>query len=127
MTVDETTVTLRIVENGSLDQLLSLLRDLREDDQVGARAELQRGLPREGDLGGVLDSITVIAGSGGALTALLGAVAVWVRNKGAKVSVSVTKGDRSIRIDGERVKRQDLQDLQKLTVALLRQLDEDKA
>ncbi|MEU4392762.1 hypothetical protein [Kribbella sp. NPDC023855] len=126
MTVDETTVTLRIVEGGGLDQLLSLLKDLRQDDQVGARAELQQGVPRQGELGAVLDSITVVAGSGGALTAVVGAVAVWLRTKGAKVSVSVTKGDRSVRIDGERVSRHDLHDLQKLTVALLRQLDEDQ-
>jgi hypothetical protein len=55
-------------------------------------------------MGGISDTLTVAVGSGGALTVLATSISVWLRHRRSDLTVEITIGDRTAKIDGKRVK-----------------------
>ncbi|MBB5801341.1 hypothetical protein F4560_001109 [Saccharothrix ecbatanensis] len=124
MTVEES-VGLRVtINDGGVEELLSLQRWLGEQDDFAGLTSLQRTEPSPGQMGSVLDTIIVAAGSGGAVTALIGTLSVWMRNRGAKITATVKKGDRSVTIDADRVRPAELAQLREMVAEFSRTLDE---
>jgi hypothetical protein len=55
-------------------------------------------------MGSFADALTVMVGSGGAVTVLLASIAVWLKNRRSDVTVELSLGDNKIRVDGKRIK-----------------------
>ncbi|AVT29392.1 hypothetical protein C6361_07690 [Plantactinospora sp. BC1] len=123
MTVDDP-ADLRVTVDGSLDEVLSLQRWLGEQDDFAGRTRLLRPDPGPGQMGAVLDTITIAAGGGGAVTALLGTMSVWMRHRGAKITATVKKGNRSVTINADRVRAADIAQLREMVAEFSRTLDE---
>ncbi|MFY1691869.1 effector-associated constant component EACC1 [Plantactinospora sp. WMMB782] len=123
MAVD-TPADLLVTVDGGLEEVLSLQRWLSEQDDFAGRARLLRSDPGPGQMGTVLDTITIAAGGGGALTALLGTMSVWMRHRGAKITATVKKGNRSVTIDADRVRSADIAALREMVAEFSRTLDE---
>nr|WTB32606.1 hypothetical protein OG781_26820 [Streptomyces sp. NBC_00830] len=123
MTVDEP-ADLRVTVDGGIDEVLSLQRWLSGHDDFAGRTRLCRDGPEPGQMGAVLETITVAAGSGGAVTALIGTLSVWMRNRGAKITATVKKGNRSVTITADRVRAAEMAQLQEMVAEFSRTLDE---
>jgi Effector Associated Constant Component 1 len=103
------------------------LRELRSwlvgEDEFRGRVTEHQSPPPPGAMGPVLDALTVALGPGGALTALTGAVIVWLRNRRGKVVVKVTSGENTIELDADRVRGLDPAAVQTLIAEAVTQLD----
>lgn len=89
---------------GHPDDLTSLLAWLRDEDELRGHVGQQVAPIPEGHMGATTDALTVMLGSGGAVTTLLGSIAVWLKNRRSDVTVELSLGDRKIRVDGKRIK-----------------------
>lgn len=116
---------LRVTVDGGIDEVLSLQQWLSGQDDFAGRTRLWRDEPEPGQMGSVLETITVAAGGGGAVSALIGTLSVWMRHRGAKITATVKKGDRSVTIAADRVRGAELAQLQELVAEFSRTLDED--
>ncbi|MDQ7908745.1 hypothetical protein RB614_29860 [Phytohabitans sp. ZYX-F-186] len=110
--------------DGGLDEVLSLQRWLSGQDDFAGRTRLLRPGPGPGRMGAVLDTIAVAAGGGGTVTALVGALSVWMRNRGAKVTATVKKGNRCVTISADRVRAAEMTQLREMVAEFSRALDE---
>jgi hypothetical protein len=90
--------------SGQPDDLTSLLTWLRDEDELRGRVSRRVAPIQRGDMGAVTDALTVMVGSGGAVTVLLGSIAVWLKNRRSDVTVHLSLGDRKIQVDGKRIK-----------------------
>jgi outer membrane lipoprotein SlyB len=73
------------------DQLRSLLDWLRQDDEVRGRLSFApRCTPSGGQMGGVVDVLTVALGSGGAGAALAGALSTWLASRKVEIELTLT-------------------------------------
>jgi hypothetical protein len=89
---------------GRPDDLLSLLAWLRDEDELRGHVSQRVAPIQEGHMGAATDALTVMLGSGGAVTVLFGSIAVWLRNRRSDVTVELSLGNRKIRVDGKRIK-----------------------
>ncbi|MBT3152639.1 hypothetical protein HTV45_17460 [Streptomyces sp. CHD11] len=117
--------SLRLTVDGGIDEVLSLQRWLSGHDDFAGRTRLRREEPGPGQMGAVLETITVAAGGGGAVTALIGTLSVWMRHRGTKITATVKKGDRSVTISADRVRAAEMAQLQEMVTEFSRTLDED--
>jgi hypothetical protein len=90
--------------SGQPDDLTSLLTWLRDEDELRGHVTRRVAPIQRGDMGAVTDALTVMVGSGGAVTVLLGSIAVWLKNRRSDVTVHLSLGDRKIQVDGKRIK-----------------------
>ena len=86
------------------DDLTSLLAWLRDEDDLRGHVSRRTAPIQRGDMGAVTDSLTVMLGSGGAVTVLVSSIAVWLKTRRSDVTVHLTLGDRTIQVDGKRIK-----------------------
>jgi hypothetical protein len=89
---------------GQPDDLASLLAWLRDEDELRGHVSRRVAPIQHGHMGAVTDALTVMVGSGGAVTVLLGSIAVWLKNRRSDVTVQLSLGDRKIQVDGKRIK-----------------------
>ena len=79
---------------------------------VGGPVDLRQADPEPGEMGSLSDALVVAAGSGGAITALAGALVSWLRHRTTDVTVKITRPDGgSLEVDGKRVRGVDAQEL----------------
>ncbi|MEV6694962.1 hypothetical protein AB0M35_26145 [Micromonospora sp. NPDC051196] len=64
---------------------------------------LHKRTPRQGELGGLVEALTIAVGSGGAITVLAGALGVWLsraRNRAVRIEIRQQRGGgRTIVLD----------------------------
>lgn len=107
------------------DDALALLEWLNSDDDVRGRAVLHRQVGGGGTMGSVaLDTVSLLL-SGGGLAALATSVVAYLQTRGRQVKITATVGDRSATIEGDRLNRRDLAELQAAALDMAKQLGED--
>jgi hypothetical protein len=106
------------------DEARSLLDWLRQEDDFRGRVRLSPVAPKPGHMGGISDTLTVALGSGGAVTVLAMSISVWLKHRRSDLTVEVSIGDRTVKIDGKRVKA-DPDSVQQLVEAAGRALVQD--
>ncbi|EWC63377.1 hypothetical protein UO65_1375 [Actinokineospora spheciospongiae] len=89
---------------GEEELLDGLLDWLRREEGLRGRANRTRVTVPATTMGGVVETLTVAVGGGGALTVLVTSVGAWVRNRRSDVTVEVTVADRTVRVEGKRIK-----------------------
>lgn len=90
--------TIALVDDKT-QELASLYAWLQHDDEFRGRVKAVAGELRPGDMGGATETLLVALGSGGAATALITAVGGWLTARRTKLSIEVTDGDRSQRVE----------------------------
>lgn len=98
-------VQIRVDAPDAADELRALRQWLSAEDEFRGRVALRGGTPRPGDMGPVVDLLTVAVSSGGAATVLAGTLAVWLRNRRSDVSIEIseTEEGRTVKVTGNRV------------------------
>jgi membrane-associated two-gene conflict system component 1 (EACC1) len=98
-------VTIRVVERDAEVELRSLRDWLTAEDELRGRVTSHTATPRPGEMGTVLDLLTVAVGSGGAATVLAGAITTWLRTRRSDVTVEITESahERTVKVTGSRI------------------------
>lgn len=95
-------VLLRTDGHGSAN-LEDLYRWLRGERALSGRVTLVHDLPGEEDLGAGPGAIEVILGSGGIGVALVGPLTAWLQSRRSEVTIEVTVGDKSVKVQAKNV------------------------
>ncbi|GGJ40264.1 effector-associated constant component EACC1 [Streptomyces brasiliensis] len=97
----ETEPLLRITVAEDPDALQSLLDWLRHEDELRGRLRLEpSGSGTGGEMGGLLDVLTIALSSGGAGAVLARSLSTWLTHRHADVKVTVRGPDgRSVEVD----------------------------
>lgn len=86
-------------------------------------ADLQQADPKPGEMGSLTDALVVAAGSGGAITAIAGALVSWLRHRTTDLTIKITRPDGSaLEVDGKRVRGVDSEQLNVMIKDLAAQL-----
>jgi hypothetical protein len=86
-------------------------------------ADLRQADPQPGEMGSLTDALVVAAGSGGAITAIAGALVSWLRHRTTDLTIKITRPDGSaLEVDGRRVRGVDSQQLNLMIEDLAAQL-----
>lgn len=91
-------VQVSLESSATLDEFLSLAQWLRTERALQGLVRTKRRPPREGELGGALELISVAIGSGGIATALVSSLQTWLSSRRTEQKIAVTLNDRSIEI-----------------------------
>ncbi|GIM89918.1 hypothetical protein Ato02nite_017110 [Paractinoplanes toevensis] len=84
--------------------------------------------PKPGEMGSLTDALVVAAGSGGAITALAGALISWLRHRTTDLTIKITMPDgRTLEVDGNRVRGVDSEQLNAMIEKLAAQLGDTPA
>ena len=102
------------VDGGSGSALYEALFDwLAGEPELRPVVALEKRAPAAGDLGGMIDAITVVAASGGTLPVLAGSLRAWLsqpRNQGVRVEISEkSDGSRKVVLDARHVTGADVE------------------
>jgi hypothetical protein len=96
----------------SADELRSLRRWMLDVRGLGGPVDLQQAEPKPGEMGSLTDALIVAAGSGGAITAIAGALVSWLRHRTTDLTIKITRPDgSSLEVDGKRVRGVDSEHL----------------
>ena len=90
-------VTIKV--NDDSRAFLSLCNRLREDDVLRGLARPQSPEIGEGQLGAVSDALVVALGTGGAITAFVRTIPVWLKTQRAGTRITVELEDRTVHIE----------------------------
>lgn len=94
---------LLIHTDGGPEAAEQLLDWLREEDTLRGLVRLAQTPIREGDLGGIAETLTVVLGSGVSVTALARSLTTWLTHRRSDLNLTITRGDVSVKIDGKRL------------------------
>lgn len=86
-----------------VDDLISLSQWLRRERELAGSVTQVRHHPAEEELGGAIDAISVALGSGGAISAFVATLRVWLQNR-PKTKIKIARGKYIIEVDTGRVK-----------------------
>ena len=90
-------VGLAVVGDDRTEETRALHAWLLREDELRGRIRLEHAPSRPGDMGSLVDMLTVAVGAGGALTVLARSIEVWLRQpRRAMVRVKVTGPDGSV-------------------------------
>jgi cysteine synthase len=90
---------------------------------LGGPVDLQQADPKPGEMGSLTDALVVAAGSGGAITAIAGALVSWLRHRTTDLTIKITRPDGSaLEVDGKRVRGVDSEQLNVMIEDLAAQL-----
>jgi hypothetical protein len=107
----------------SADELRSLRRWMLDVRSLSGPADLQQADPKPGEMGSLTDALVVAAGSGGAITAIAGALVSWLRHRTTDLTIKITRPDGSaLEVDGKRVRGVDSEQLNVMIKDLAAQL-----
>jgi hypothetical protein len=89
----------------SAAELRSLRRWMLEVRSLNGPVDLRQAEPGPGEMGSLTDALIVAAGSGGAITAIAGALISWLRHRTTDLTIKITRPDGStLEVDGKRVR-----------------------
>jgi hypothetical protein len=95
---------------------------------VGGPVDLRQADPKPGEMGSLSDALVVAAGSGGAITALAGALVSWLHHRTTDVTVKITRPDgTALEVEGKRVRGVDARQLSALIDDLAARLGDSPA
>jgi hypothetical protein len=77
------------------DELGSLRQWLGDEPEFRGRVRMQEAPVQYGQMGGLVEALSVGLASGGALTVLARSVSVWLRERRSKLSVKIVNPDGS--------------------------------
>jgi hypothetical protein len=99
-------VTVRVAEGDTDGEMRSLRDWLAAEDEFRGRLALGGKVPAPGEMGAVVDLLTVAVGSGGAATVLAGSISAWLRTRRSDVTVEITESVslRSVKVTANRIK-----------------------
>ena len=107
----------------SADELRSLRRWMLDVRSLRGPVDLRPADAKPGEMGSLTDALVVAAGSGGAITAIAGALVSWLRHRTTDLTVKITRPDGSaLEVDGKRVRGVDSEQLNVLIEDLAAQL-----
>ncbi|MGW5714969.1 effector-associated constant component EACC1 [Amycolatopsis sp. NPDC003865] len=110
--------SLRISVDDRPDEIRSLADWLRREDQLRGRVSFRPAArPADGEMGGVVDVLSVAFGAGGAGAVLAGTLSTWLASRRADLKVTVTARDGAkVELDAHRVRdvAEVLRELQRL-------------
>jgi membrane-associated two-gene conflict system component 1 (EACC1) len=110
------------------DALRSLRRWMLDVRNLSGPVDLRQADPQPGEMGSLTDALVVAAGSGGAITALAGALVSWLRHRTTDLTIKVTLPDgRTLEVDGNRVRGVDSDQLTVMIEKLAGQLGDTSA
>ncbi|MEU7863054.1 hypothetical protein [Nonomuraea sp. NPDC049141] len=87
-----------------VDECASLINWLQGQRELQGRVYPARRQPREGELGSMVEFLTVAVGSGGTGIALSRSLIAWLSNRHSDVSITVTTSAGTVQLDALRVK-----------------------
>ncbi len=73
----------------------ALQRWLADEDEFRGRVKAENAPLRPGQMGGLVEALTVAVASGGALSVLAGSVSVWLQQRRSKLTVKIINPDGS--------------------------------
>ncbi|WP_433512356.1 effector-associated constant component EACC1 [Nonomuraea sp. CA-143628] len=111
---------IRISGGDTVGELASLTGWLQGQRALAGCVRLVRSAPGDEQLGGVIELLSVAAGSGGAGVALVQALKAWLANRHSDVSITVTTEAGTVTVEAKRVD----QALPLLRQVLAHQIDE---
>ncbi|MFJ5924367.1 hypothetical protein ACIQF6_17390 [Kitasatospora sp. NPDC092948] len=89
-----------VVDDRDRDALQSLFDWLRLEDELRGRLRLEASRSaRPGEMGALLDVLTVALGSGGVGAVLASSLSAWFSQRRAEVKVVLTRDGRSVEVD----------------------------
>lgn len=89
---------------GSVDELVQLLDWFRHDDALRGRVSTPPPRIRDGQMGDLYDVLMVAVGAGGLAPALTRSLTAWLTHRRSDVTITLTRGDVTVALNGERVK-----------------------
>lgn len=105
------------IEADSIDDLLSLQREMATEDVLRGTARRQ---PRSSpETLGAVEVLEVVLNSGGAIAAFAPMVISWLRNRTSNIKVRIRRKDGSeLEVSADRLKRADTNQIARLTQQL---------
>ena len=94
---------LRVSGGDEIDEITDLWDWLRNERDLAGRAQALQRPPGEGELGGVLDTLAVALGSGGAGAVLARSLTAWLRTRRPNVTVTVKTKTGTVTVDAQNV------------------------
>lgn len=104
-----TQTSVRITGDLEDDDLRSIANWLRAEDDLRGRVHLAVRPIEPGQMGGVVDAVSVALGRGGVAVALVRSLFGWLgqRRKGSRLRLELRDGDREVKIDIDAVQDPD--------------------
>ncbi|MGW1288217.1 effector-associated constant component EACC1 [Streptomyces sp. NPDC002586] len=84
--------------SATLEEFVSLVQWLRTERALQGLVRTRRRSPREDELGGAFELISVAIGSGGIATALVSSLQAWLSGRRTEQKIAVTLDGRSVEI-----------------------------
>jgi hypothetical protein len=91
-------VQVRVDDDGS-DALTALATWLSGEDELRGRVRVVRGPIGDTELGSLPELLTVALGAGGAGTALVASLRIWLLTRRTSARITVETGGRSVSLD----------------------------
>jgi hypothetical protein len=89
----------------SSESIRSLLSWLQEEESLVGRCELVGSAPRSGEMGGLVEAISIILGSGGLSIAVARSIVVWLTHRTSDIEITVSTEDGStVTLSSKRVR-----------------------
>src|SRR6185437_15452272 len=97
-------VQIQVTGGDQADELAALWRWLQDESELRGYVKPVETPIREGELGGVIDLITVALGSGGAGVTLAKSLNAWLQTRYSDVKVTISAEGRSVELEARHVK-----------------------
>ncbi|HEY8983179.1 MAG TPA: hypothetical protein VIU15_26820 [Streptomyces sp.] len=98
---------IRVAGSNEIAAAASLWEWLRGERQLAGRVRLVPQAPREGDLGGAFDVLTVALGSGGAGVVLARSLVAWLQTRRPEVTVTLETEAGTVKVSARNLKPAD--------------------
>lgn len=125
MSIDTLDVAVLGAGDHTGDELRALRSWLSGVDHFRGRVRLAKPPPEPGRLGALTDILVVTLGPSGAVVALAGALATWLRHRGTNVRIVVRgRGGQRVEVDVRRVRGMDSAEVSTLAAEISALLDD---
>ncbi|WP_440071909.1 effector-associated constant component EACC1 [Streptosporangium sp. OZ121] len=105
------------------DQLRNLRAWLVEEAGLRGNVHLAARPPAEHELGGSVDLLQLVLGSGGAAATAAGVVIAWLNTRKAEVTVRIRNGEREIEVTAKGVRALRVDELREVTARMAELLE----